>query len=205
MPEHIVNQEKIYRWIIEHTPEKGRVLDIGCGDGELLANLVEKRGARGTGIEISEECVMRAVQRGLSVHHGNVEEGLDHYDDGTFDLVIMSLTIQEIGDLRRVINEAFRVGKQIIVVFPNFGYWRGRWQLAISGRAPQTCNLPYSWHDSPNRHFFTVADWDDFCRQEAWRCLEKHFLAAGKSVGFLTNLRAEVAMYLMVKGDHGNE
>ena len=111
MPDQFINKRLIYQWIIVNTSTQGQVLDIGCGDGELLALLARERQVHGTGIEISEQCVMRAVQRGLSVHHGNVEEGLDHYSNSTFDLVILSLTIQEIKDPKRVINEAFRVGR----------------------------------------------------------------------------------------------
>ena len=199
MPEQIENRAAIYRWIVQRTPRAGRVLDIGCGDGELLDRLVQERAVHGTGIEISEQCVMRAVQRGLSVHHGNVEEGLDHYSDQSFDLVIMALTIQEIRDPRRIIQEVLRVGKKSVFVFPNFGYWSARWQLACLGRAPRTAGLPYSWHESPNRHFFTIADWEQFCRDENWRCLDRGFLTKGRTLTLLPNLRAEVALYLLKK------
>ena len=199
MPEHIQNRKEIYRWIVQRTPPQGRVLDIGCGDGELLARLVRERDVHGTGIEISESCVMRAVQRGLSVHHGNVEEGLDHYSDQSFDLVIMALTLQELSDPKTIIHEALRVGKTGAFVFPNFGYFSARWQLAVRGRAPCTAGLPYSWHDSPNRHFFTVSDWDQLCRAENWHTLDRSFITAGKAIRFLPNLRAEVALYLLEK------
>src|SRR5680860_30150 len=127
MPEQKANERAIHKWICEQTPQGGRVLDLGCGDGELLAELAEKRGVRSTGIELSEESVVKAVKRGLSVHHGNIEEGMDHYSDGTFDVVILSLAIQELHAPLDVLNEAFRIGKQVLIVFPNFGYWRARW------------------------------------------------------------------------------
>ncbi len=195
----IDNRNAIYSWIEEHTPLGGSVLDLGCGDGELLARLAGSRGIRGTGIEISHECVMRAVQHGLSVHHGNIEEGLDHYSDKSFDLATLALTLQEVGDLKKVIDEAFRVSKLVIVVFPNFGYWHERLQLAICGRAPQSRNLPYKWHDSPNQHYFTVSDWEEFCRERKWSCVARGYLAGGRKVSLLPNLRAEIAMYLMEK------
>lgn len=199
MPGQPPNEKIIYNWLCEQTPEGGRVLDLGCGEGELLAELAERRGVRGTGIELSEKCVVKAVQRGLSVHHGDAEEGMDHYSDGSFDIVILSLAIQEMGDPLHVIREAFRIGKQVLVVFPNFGYWRARWQLAIEGHAPRTLSFPYSWHQSPNRHFFTIADWEDLCRREHWRQANRGFVTRGKRVSFLPNLRAEVAMYAMEK------
>lgn len=203
MPKQLVNKQPIYQWIVENTPPQARVLDIGCGSGELLARLVEQRGVRGTGIEISEQHVMQAVQRGLSVHHGNVEEGLDHYGPGSFDLVIISLTIQEILNPPWVVKEALRVGSRLIVVFPNFGHWRIRWQLGLCGRAPETQSFPYKWYETPNRRFFTVHDWDAFCRQEHLQCINRAFLRLGRSVRLLPNLRAEVAMYLMERSSDG--
>ncbi|MBN1865853.1 methionine biosynthesis protein MetW [Candidatus Sumerlaeota bacterium] len=197
MPHRAPNRIESYRWIVEHVAQGGRVLDIGCGDGELLALLAAERQVRGTGIELAEDLVVKAVQRGLSVHHGNVEEGLDHYGDETFDAVVLSLIIQEVGDPRPVLYETFRVGKRVIVVFPNFAHWRARWHLAVRGQAPQTSSLPYMWYESPNRHFFSVADWELFCSQEKWRVIDRGFLAQGRRIGFLPNLRAEVAMYLM--------
>lgn len=191
------NHSEIERWIVNRAPEGGRVLDIGCGEGDLLAKLVAEKRVRATGIELSEASVMRAIQRGLSVHHGNAEEGLDHYADAGFDLVVLNLTIQELGHPQRLLREAFRAGKQLVVTFPNFGHWTARWQLGVRGRAPSTDSLPYTWFESPNRHYLTVADWDAFCSQENWQILDRGFVAFGKPVTFLPNLRAEAAMYLL--------
>jgi methionine biosynthesis protein MetW len=191
------NRAQIDNWIVQHAPEGGKVLDIGCGTGDLLARLVRERHVRGTGIEIAEDCVIKAVQQGLSVHHGNVEEGLDHYSDGSFDMVVMSLTIQELGKPIHVLRESFRVGRQLIVVFPNFAHWQTRWQLGVLGRAPRTPSLPYTWHESPNRHVLTIDDWEEFCKQRGWRCVERAFVTKGKRVHWWPNLRAEVAMYLL--------
>jgi len=200
MPRQESNQKAIYRWICEQTPEGGRVLDIGCGDGELLAWLASVRRVRAAGIELSEECVAKAVQRGLSVHHGNVEEGLDHYADRSFDLVVMSLAVQEMQNPLRVLQECFRVGKRVLVVFPNFGHYLARWQLGLLGRAPRTPSFPHSWESSPNRHFFTVEDWDCFCADQGWITIRRAFLKGGHPVIFLPNLLAEVALYLMAEG-----
>jgi methionine biosynthesis protein MetW len=187
----------IYQWIVERAPTGGRVLDLGCGEGDLLARLVAEKNVKATGVELSEASVMKAIQRGLSVHHGNIEEGLDHYSDQSCDLVVLSLTIQELADPLKVLREAFRVGRQVIIVFPNFGHWKARWQLGVRGKAPNTPSLPYTWYTSPNRHYLTVSDWEEFCRQETWVIADKGFLSGGKMVGCLPNLRAEVAMYLL--------
>ena len=199
MPDQPRNRRAIDRWILERAPLGGRVLDIGCGEGELLALLVKERQVRGAGIELSESCVFKCVQRGLTVHHGDVDEGLDDYGDASFDLVLMSLTIQELGDPRRALREAFRVGKRVLLTFPNFAHWRARWQLGVLGRAPLTRSLPFTWFDSPNRHFLTVADWERFCPSEGWRPVDRAFLSAGKPIRLLPNFRAEVALYILEK------
>jgi len=197
MPAQEKNHTAIYQWLCEQTPQGGKVLDVGCGGGDLLALLVEERGVRGTGIEIDEACVVQAVQRGLSVHHGNAEEGMDHYADGSFDMVILSESIQEMRDPLHLLAEAFRISKQVLIVFPNFGYWPGRCQLALGGRAPRAGSLPHVWYTSPNRHYFTIADWESFCIERDWQCVRRGFLADGRRITFLPNLRAQVAMYLM--------
>ncbi len=191
------NRIEIDDWVVEHAPRGGKVLDIGCGTGDLLARLVKERNVRGTGIEIAEDCVIKAVQQGVSVHHGNVEEGLDHYADQSFDLVVMSLTIQELGKPIHVLRESFRVGRQLIVVFPNFAHWQTRWQLGILGHAPRTASLPYTWYESPNRHVLTIDDWEEFCQQRGWLRVDRAFVTKGKRVHWWPNLRAEVAMYLL--------
>ncbi len=191
------NHEAVYEWIAAHTPQGARVLDIGCGEGDLLSLLADKRGASGTGIELSEPLVMKAILRGLSVHHGNVEEGLDHFGDRSFDLVVLSLTIQELGDPLRVLREALRVGRRAVIVFPNFAHWRARVQLALAGRAPDIPSLPYTWYESPNRHYLSALDWEDFVRQEDWHIAARGFISGGETVRFLPNLLAEVAMYLV--------
>lgn len=203
MPDQAANRLAIDRWIVEHVPQGGSVLDIGCAEGDLLARLVAEKGVRAAGIELSEARAAKAVQRGLSVHHGDAEEALDHYPDGTFDAVIISLTIQETQNPNRLLEEALRVGRQVLVVFPNFGHWYARWQFAALGRAPQTRNLPYTWYDSPNRHFFTIADWEDFCLRAGWKALGRAFLSAGYRIKLFPNLRAEVAMYVLEKNMQG--
>ncbi|MFW5870731.1 MAG: methionine biosynthesis protein MetW [Candidatus Sumerlaeota bacterium] len=194
-----VNRDKIYNWICEQAPSGGRVLDIGCGEGTLLARMVEQCEVHGTGIELDEELVVKAVQHGLSVHHGNAEEGMDHYPDDSFDMVVISLAIQEMKNPVRVIREALRLTSRVLISFPNFGNWRARGQLAVLGRAPRTESFPYQWFESPNRHFFTIKDWEDFCAHQGWRIGEKGFLVGGRWIHHLANLRAEIAMYIIVR------
>lgn len=140
-----------------------RVLDLGCGDGELLASLIEQKNIRAEGIELDEELVIRCVQRGLSVIGRDVERGLDLYPDGAFDYAILSQTIQTLRDPQKVILELHRVAKKVIVSFPNFAHWRCRMQLAFEGMAPQTRQLPFRWYNSPNIHFLSIRDFDRFC------------------------------------------
>jgi methionine biosynthesis protein MetW len=191
------NRAEIDNWIVQHAPEGSKVLDLGCGTGDLLARLVRERSVRAAGIEISQDCVVKAVQKGLSVNHGNIDEGLDNYADQSFDLVVMSLTIQELGKPMHILRESFRVGKQLIVVFPNFAHWQTRFQLGILGHAPRTPSLPYTWHESPNRHVLTIHDWEEFCKQRGWLCISRAFVTKGKVIHWWPNLRAEVAMYLL--------
>ncbi len=198
MHPHPDNRTAIFDWIADRTPEGAKVLDIGCGKGDLLFKLVNEKNIQAMGIELSQEKVMAAVSRGLSVHHGNVDEGLSSFLDQSFDLTIFSLTIQELANPLEVLKESFRVSKKVVVVFPNFGHWPGRWQLAIRGRAPRTVSLPYSWYDSPNRHFLTIKDWKEMCEAEEWKILDEGYLANGRPVRFTPNFFAEVAVHMVV-------
>src|SRR6266516_2563021 len=145
--------------------ERGaKVLDVGCGDGELLRILAERRGVDGRGIEISREGVNECVAKGLAVIQGDADTDLVDYPDDAFDYVILSQTLQATRRPRDVLENMLRIGRRAIVSFPNFGHWRIRLQLLLNGAMPVTDNLPDSWYDSPNIHFCTIKDFRELCR-----------------------------------------
>ncbi len=142
-----------------------RVLDIGCGDGDLLSLLRDRKGVDGRGIEISREGVSACLAKGLPVIQGDADTDLADYPDDAFDYVILSQTIQATRQPRVVLEHLLRIGRRAIVSFPNFGHWRVRVDLALKGRMPVTENLPYSWYDTPNIHFCTIRDFVELCRE----------------------------------------
>lgn len=142
-----------------------RVLDVGCGDGALLELLAAERQVDGRGIELSQEGVNECVARGLAVIQGDADTDLADYPDNTFDYVILSQTIQATRRPRWVLEQMLRIGRRVIVSFPNFGHWRIRGQLLWNGRMPVTKNLPVSWYDTPNIHFCTIRDFVELTRE----------------------------------------
>ena len=142
-----------------------KVLDVGCGDGELLRLLAETRGVDGRGIELSREGVNESVAKGLAVVQGDADTDLADYPDDAFDYVILSQTLQATRHPRRVLEHMLRIGRHAVVSFPNFGHWGIRLQLLFGGHMPQTDNLPYSWYDTPNIHFCTIKDFRQLCEQ----------------------------------------
>ena len=172
-----------------------KVLDLGCGDGELLEWLANHKRVRGSGVEIQRELVQRAIARGVSVYQSDIDQGLADYPDQTFDYVILSQTLQQTLRPLHVLTEMLRVGKAIIVAFPNFGHWRVRWAHLVSGRAPQTGLFPYEWYESPNIHFLTIDDFEILCRAQQWRVERRFFLSGTRKVTSMPNLMAEIAVY----------
>jgi methionine biosynthesis protein MetW len=170
------------------------VLDLGCGDGLLLRHLRETRQARGYGVEIEDEKVIACVANGVNVLQGNLERGLADFDSGSFDYVILSLTLQAVRHTETIVREMMRVGREAIVTFPNFGHWTNRWQV-IRGRMPVSDELPYEWYDTPNVHLCTVHDFESFCAKHGFRILERRVLHEGRPVRVLPNLRGTVAVF----------
>ena len=174
-----------------------KVLDLGCGEGELLEWLAQTKGVDARGVEISGAKVQRAIARGVSVFQSDIDAGLADYPDHAFDYVILSQTLQETRHPREVLREMLRVGRRGIVAFPNFGHWRVRFSMLTSGGAPRTRLFPYEWYESPNIHFLTVRDFENLAALEGMKVERRYFLAGSRKVRTLPNLMAEVAVYLL--------
>ena len=174
------------------------VLDVGCGDGQLLANLIRDKNIQGEGIELRQEFVLDCVCRGLPTIQQDIEEGLYYYADKSFDYVILSQTVQTLKDPEKVFTELLRVGKKVIVSFPNFAHWRCRVQLLLRGKAPITKSLPFSWHDTPNVHVVSLKDFDEFCRKLGAKVEKRVPLVKTRQavVRIAPNLFAEQAIYV---------
>jgi methionine biosynthesis protein MetW len=170
------------------------VLDLGCGDGSLLRFLREARQATGYGVDIADENVLACARNGVNVIQSDLEAGLNVFETGSFDYVILSQTLQAMKHTERIVKEILRVGREGIVSFPNFGYWRVRAQL-MAGRMPVSPELPYQWYDTPNIHLFTIADFESFCRGHGLRILDRVVLTAGRSVSAAPNLLGAMAVY----------
>ena len=153
-----------YELIASWIPERSRVLDLGCGDGVLLAGLAATNGVAGYGIEIDDANILASVKNGVAVIQMDIESGLANFADNSFDFVILSQTLQAMRNAGSVLTEMLRVGREGIVTFPNFGYWRHRLDI-LQGHMPVSKSLPYKWYDTPNIHLCTVKDFEDLCVQ----------------------------------------
>ncbi len=185
-----------YATIGEIIEPGSHVLDLGCGDGALIAWLMEHKRVNARGVEIDSAAVQQAIARGASVYQGDIAQSLADYPDNTFDYVILSQTLQQVDHPRTILNDMLRVGRKMIIGFPNFGYWRVRANYLFGGRAPQSGMFPFQWFDSPNIHVLTVRDFEDLAEMERWQIEHRIFLAGRKRVTTLPNLRAEVAVYV---------
>lgn len=174
-----------------------RVLDLGCGEGELLAWLVENKKVMARGVEISAAQVRKAIGRGVSAYQGDIDEGLADYPDKAFDYVILSQTLQETRSPLHVLQEMLRVGRRAIVSFPNFGHWTVRRAMLLTGQAPKTKLFPYDWYNSPNIHFLSINDFEDLCRETGFPIERRYFLSGSTRVTRMPNLLAQTAVFLL--------
>jgi len=186
-----------FRVIIDLIDPGARVLDLGCGDGELLSLLMKYKGCRGTGVEIDEKAIYQCIAKGVTVSHGDINSGLDDYSDNRFDYVILNESLQQVLNPQRVILEALRVGKKAVVGIPNFGQITARLQLLFSGKVPVTKELPYEWFNTPNLRFFTLRDFQAFCKINGVTIKDCRALSAKKEVRVGKNLFANIGIFLL--------
>jgi methionine biosynthesis protein MetW len=192
---HVIEHKVISGWI----SSGASVLDLGCGDGELLSLLIRNKQVHAQGVELSEHAIQRCVAAGLSVFQQDIDTGLTEYGDKSVDYVILNQTLQQVRKPDFAIKEALRVGKKVIVGFPNFCYISDRFQIFFRGKVPVTQSLPYEWYDTPNLHFLSIADFKDYCKKNHITIENSAFISKNRLVRFLPNLFGEVGLFLLSK------
>ena len=180
----------IAAWI----PEGASVLDLGCGDGSLLRYLKEARNIRGYGVEISDLGIEACILNGVNVIQSNLESGLSGFENGSFDYVILSQTLQATRHTAPLMQEMLRVGREGIVSFPNFGFWKNRLQV-VRGNMPVSSDLPYQWYDTPNVHLCTLHDFESFCAKYKMQILARRVMTENYTIHFMPNLLGSMAVY----------
>jgi methionine biosynthesis protein MetW len=175
------------------------VLDLGCGGGELLERLVKEKGVRAEGIEINEQAIHQCVAKGLSVINEDIEKGLEGYADKSFDYVILNQSLQQVKHLDAVLADVLRVGKRVIVGFPNFTHYKARFQLFFKGKTPVTPALPFKWYDTPNLHFLSISDFVGYCHEKNIKIEKSAYFSNDRAIRFLPNLFAVIGVFLISK------
>jgi methionine biosynthesis protein MetW len=189
-----------YQIITEMIEDGSTVLDLGCGDGSLLLHLKQTKNVSGYGVEKDDRNVLASLSNGINVVQSDLEQGLAGFGPVTFDYVVLSLTLQAVHQTEAIIDEMLRVGRQVIVTFPNFGFWRHRLQIFL-GQAPVSKQLPYQWYDTPNVHVLTINDFENFCVSHNARILDKVVLSErGRPIDAFPNLMGVLAIYRFDKG-----
>ena len=192
-----VDNKTIADWI----NQGATVLDLGCGDGELLSYLISLKQVHAQGIELDEHTLIKCVASGLSVYQQDIDTGLSEYANKSFDYVILNQTLQQVKKPAFVLQEALRVGKKVIVGIPNFAYYKGRVSIFFCGRVPVTASLPYQWFDTPNLHFLSINDFRDYTKNNNLIINATFFKSGNRKVKLLPNLLAEYGYFLLAKNE----
>jgi len=188
-----------HRVILDLVQPKSSVLDLGCGTGDLLYLLIKEKNVRGQGIEIDDQAIYKCVAKGLNVFHGDIDSGLAEFNDKSFDCVILNQSLQQIFHVEKVLNDALRVGKKVIVGFPNFAYYKARIQMLFNGRAPVTGSLPYQWYETPNLHFLSIYDFKNYCHLKGINIESRVCIGEKRQIKFLPNFFAQSGIFLISK------
>lgn len=188
-----------HKTILKLINSRATVLDLGCGTGELLYILIKEKNARGQGIEIDEQAIYKCVAKGLTVSHGDIDSGLAEYKDKSFDYVILNQSFQQIRHVDAVLKDALRVGRKVIVGFPNFAHYKSRLQIFFRGQSPITGALPYQWFETPNLHFLSISDFITYCRLRKINIEKSVYLNEKNNIVLLPNLFAHTGIFLVSK------
>lgn len=187
----------VYSTVIDWIEPRSRVLDLGTGDGTFLARLIKEKKVIGEGVEINLDLVASCVEKGLTVHQGDILDGLDQYSSSSFDYIILLGTFHELTEPNYVLEEVFRVGKRLIIGYSNFAYWKIRFQMMFQGRTPITESMPLPWYTSPNIQFFSIKDFRDFCHFQKLKIIEEACFSKERRIDFLPNLFADQAVTML--------
>lgn len=188
-----------HRVIIDYIKPDSRVLDLGCGNGELLHYLSKEKSVRGTGIEIDEKAIYKCIEKGLTVSHGDIDSSLSDYSNKRFDYVILNESLQEVLHPEKVVIEALRVGKKVIVGIPNFCHINARCQVFFKGQVPVTKELPYQWYDTPNLHFLSIRDFQKFCITKDITVESVTVITLNRKVHILPNVFGRTGIFFLSK------
>jgi methionine biosynthesis protein MetW len=183
--------------ILEWVTLEASVLDLGSGNGDLLYVLIKQKNVHGSGLEINEQEIYKSVARGLNILHGDIEKGLSEYKDKSFDYVILNQSMQQIRQVDLVLKDALRVGKKVVVGFPNFVYYRSRLQILFGGKTPVNASLPYQWYETPNLHFLSILDFIEYCRKKNITIEQRAFLGHFRRVHLFPNVFAQTGIFLI--------
>lgn len=191
--------EIIQGWI----QPQSQVLDLGCGGGELLSHLKENKQCQGYGLEINEDSIVACTEKGINVIEHDLNNGLSHFKDGSVDTVVMTQALQAVRRPDVLLDDMLRVGKEAIITFPNFGYWRTRLYLLSKGKMPMSKTLPYNWYDTPNIHMCTFRDFEKLCRVKGLKILDRTVVDSNHqehlAIKLWPNLLGEIAIYRVSK------